>query len=240
MTAEPIRLQKFLSQQGVCSRREAEDLMRRKKIKINNKIATLGDKVLGTEKIVINNKLLNPQKSPEKIYLKFHKPRDVECTLRKFSDHESLASFDFGPVRVFPVGRLDKDSRGLILLTNDGDITHKLMHPSFEHEKEYEVKIDHHIKKEDVEKLEQGIVLEEGKTAPCKIKIINSKKFTIILREGKKRQIRRMCESLGYEVLDLLRIRIKNIHLKNIPAGQTLPLSSVEKKELLSNLAISN
>jgi len=230
-----IRLQKFLSQMEICSRREAEQLIRQKKILINQKIATLGDRVQGDEEIKINNQIIKKNK-PQKKFIIFHKPLGVECTLKKNPISKTLLDFDFGG-RVFSIGRLDKNSRGLLLLTNDGDLANKIIHPSYQHEKEYIVSVDKEINNSILKKISQGVFIDNKKTQPCfceKIdpikdiflkkyfskKVFNPQKmFRIILKEGKNRQIRKICKIFDWQVYDLLRVRINNIFLGNLKTG---------------------
>ncbi len=243
---EKIRLQKFCSEMGFCSRRIAEDLICQKKILINGKMATLGDKVFGNEEISINGEILKT-KRPKKIFIAFHKPVNVESTCAKIENTKTLDDFQF-PSRVFPIGRLDKDSRGLLILTNDGVMANKLAHPSFGHQKEYLVTVDKVVSGIVLKKIEAGIVLEDDKisyskigrskskikkkTLPCEAEKIDDNMFKLVLKEGRNRQIRRMCEALGMKVLDLLRVRVENIFLGELPAGKFRVLSEAEVKKL--------
>ena len=226
-----LRLQKYLSEQGFCSRRKAEELIRQKKILINGAFVTLGDKVSDTDVIVINGEKLIPRKKPS-IVLAFHKPKGVECTLSKRENTKTLVDFNFGKDRFFPIGRLDKDSRGLLLLTNDGDLCNRISHPRHEHDKEYLVTVDRKLTPECIYTLSHGVLLNEKKTKSCEVELIKSKVFRMVLQEGRNRQIRKMCESLEYKVTDLIRIRVKNIHLGELPAGKYRVLSSAETKGL--------
>ncbi len=226
-----VRLQKFLSQQGICSRREAEDLIRAGKILINGRKAELGQRVEGTEKIEIAGRAVRP-KNQAQIVIAFHKPLGVESTLAKKKGAKTLADFDFG-LRVFPIGRLDKNSRGLLLLTNDGELGNRLAHPRYEHEKEYEVTVDKSLPPAVLRRLSSGeIVLSGKKVQPCKVSKIDSQKFGIILREGRNRQIRRMCDEVGLTARDLFRIRVGTIGIGNLKPGAFRALSEAERKVL--------
>jgi len=223
-----VRLQKYLSEQGVCSRREGEDLIRNRRVKLNGEVATLGDKVKPGDVVLVNGNLKLTAGKPKRVMLAFHKPQGVETTFRSFDGGRSLQDFDFGDVRVFPVGRLDKASRGLLLMTNDGDLANTLMHPKYGHEKEYIVTTNRDIKPEDLKQMEQGIKIETGMTYPCKTEQVFQKAFKIILKEGKKRQIRRMSQALGYKVLDLLRVRFENVKLGELKPGKYRHLTETE------------
>lgn len=231
-----IRLQKYLSSQGACSRRNAEDFMRQGRITIDGKVATLGDKVSGTEDIRIDNDPIKHQEV-EKVFLAWNKPIGVEVTLSAARDrtYKTLFDFDFGPHRVFPIGRLDKNSRGLLVLTNDGDLSNQLMHPRYQKEKEYIVTIRKGARQkktlqEVAENMAKGVVIDGKKTHPCVIEVQDHKTLRFVLKEGRNRQIRKMCEAMGIEVLDLLRIRFGGIELENIPEGR---YKEIQKSDLL-------
>lgn len=221
----PERLQKYLSGRGVCSRRAAEDLIRAGEITVNGVVAKLGDKVTGEEVIVVQGKTVSGA-APSKIYIAFHKPKGVQTTLRYFPGQETLAQFDFG-ARVFPVGRLDKMSRGLILMTNDGDLANKLMHPRYKHEKVYHVRTSVSLSPEAISLMQKGIMIDGKKTAPCVVEPI-SDGYAITLREGRKRQIRRMIEAMGSRVSDLKRVSVGPIALGNLKAGRWRTLTEDE------------
>ncbi|PID69946.1 23S rRNA pseudouridine synthase F [bacterium DOLZORAL124_38_8] len=217
---EPIRLQKFLAQQGFGSRRNAEQLISDKKVIINGTVAQLGDKVQGNERIFVEGKKVKPIKHKKKI-VAFYKPVGVECTMKSSAETETLADFDFGFFPVFPVGRLDKDSQGLLLMTNDGDLANKLMHPRYHHEKEYVVSVNKEVTTQQIEQLGNGSLKIDGKKVnPAQIKPISPTVFSIILTEGRNRQIRRMCQAVGLKVIDLLRIRIEKTHLGSLKPGK--------------------
>lgn len=221
---EPVRLQKFLAAQGVASRRSVEDLIRKGIVFVDGKKAVLGQKVIGNEDIRVSGKKII-QKKLKKILLAFYKPRGMECTMKpsekKSANFLTLGDFDFGIGRVFPVGRLDKYSEGLLFLTNDGQFANEMMHPRYEHEKEYEVTIDKKISAEKFTQLLNGSLELDGKRVqPCSGRLITNNFFTLILKEGRNRQIRRMCELCGFTVKKLKRIRINKTQLGNLRPGE--------------------
>lgn len=231
---EKIRLQKFLSSQGYCSRREAENLIRNGRIVVNDKVSILGDHIDGSEVILIDGEKLKIKKNIAPAVYAFHKPEGVESTLRKDPHIVTLASFDF-PGRVFNIGRLDMGSTGLLLMTNDGDLANLLMHPRYEKEKEYLVSLNKEFSNDFLQKMSEGVKIAPKKiTKPCRVEKIEgqSRVFRIILKEGKNRQIRRMCEVLGFKVIELHRIRIGNIFLGKLKPGKFRKLSDEDIKQL--------
>ena len=227
-----MRVQKFLSQQGVCSRREAEAMIHNGAILINGEVATIGDKVYGSDLIVINGKKL-VVRDPEKIVLAWNKPIGVEVTFDNKHGGRNLSSFDFGPERVVPIGRLDKDSHGLLLLTNDGDLCNFLAHPRYEHSKEYIVTVDKSLFPSEIEKLGNGsIYLGDKNVKPCVVELLGAKQFKIILEEGRNRQIRKMCDVCRLNVIDLFRTRVKGIKIGDLKSGEWRKLSEKEVEEL--------
>ena len=219
--SEPMRLQKYLSQAGVASRREAERLIEAGKGLVNEGTATIGQSVdPATDTITINGKTITAPST--KIYLAFHKPMGVTTT--RDDEHAVETITDYLPPElhtvVWPVGRLDKESSGLLILTNDGDLTQELTHPSFHHEKEYVVVIDKPLTAPHQKSLERGIMLNGTRTAPAKFVIQTPRTILVTLHEGRKRQIRRMFRALGYEVIKLKRIRIGNLELGELPVGR--------------------
>ena len=221
---ESIRVQKYLSQKGLYSRRQAEDLIRSGRLSVEGKALTLGDRVAEGALIELDGVLLDIPTSVEPTLLAFYKPRGMETTLKPTEGVMTLADVDFGS-RVFPIGRLDKDSHGLLLLTNDGELANQLMHPRYEKEKEYLVQLNKKVEQKDVEQWQQGVMLENKKTAPCQVGMINDTTVAMTLKEGRNRQIRRMCEALGYTVEDLLRVRVGKVHLKSLKPGEWKPIS---------------
>ncbi len=228
-----ISLNKYISSQGICSRREADKLIEKGRVKINDKIAQKGNRVMEGDKVSINDKLL-PQKSKKKpIYLLFNKPKGVVCTTSKKDKNNIIDFLDF-PVRIFPIGRLDKDSTGLILLTNDGDIVNKILRSSNEHEKEYEVTVNKNIDDNFLHHMAKGVPILGTITLPAKVKKTGKNSFSIVLTQGLNRQIRRMCEQLGYRVEDLKRTRIMHITDPKLAEGKYRPLHPSEFKKLMS------
>jgi len=221
-----IVLQKFIAESGYCSRRQAEELIRLGKVLVNGELAELGMKADEKDEVKVRGKRIAINK--EKIYIILNKPKDYTCTNRKFEGEKNVFDLIYAPERLFIVGRLDKDSRGLILLTNDGDLTQKLTHPKFEHEKEYEVEIfefsNSRIFKPDgiVKELKKGIDIGDGDgvVRAKNARYLGDNKFKVILTEGRKRQIKRMFRALGCEVKDLVRVRIGKTELGDLPEGK--------------------
>jgi len=227
-----IRLHKYIAECGVASRRKAEELILSGKVKVNDQIVTrLGTKIdPSSDKIVVNGKLL--KRKEEKIYIKLNKPRGVVSAAWDPREKTVIDLVKEIPYRLYPVGRLDKDSEGLMILANDGELANRLMHPRYEHEKEYVVNVRFPMTNDQLKKLESGIIVEGKKTLPAKVKRISSRKFFITLREGKKRQIRKMLEAVGNKVIRLKRIRINNIQLGNLSTGQYAYLTTSEVRSL--------
>lgn len=229
----PIRINKYLAEQGICSRREADKLIEEGKVTINGRVAQLGEAVGENDEVKVEGDL------KELVYIAYNKPAGIvtNCPQEGETEIKDVLKLKW---EAFPVGRLDKDSRGLILLSNDGRITDKLLNPHNYHEKEYVVELNRELIENDLRQLRQGITLDGGFiTKPCEIKMINKYTFSIILTEGKNRQIRRMCLALGYDVVDLNRIRIMNIELGSIPEGHYKVLSGEKLEELLNELDLS-
>lgn len=210
----PVRLNRYLALQQICSRREADKLIAAGQVKINGQTAKLGTLVREGDDV----QALNAKKK-KIVYYAYHKPRQI-ITHSPQGNERSIEDILETPEKVYPLGRLDKESRGLILLTNDGRLTDLLLNPRHEHEKEYAVKVDKMIDETFVKRLSEGVKLDDGyKTKPCHVERIDDKSFSIILTEGKKRQIRRMCESQSRRVTDLVRVRVVNIELHHMLAG---------------------
>ena len=223
------RLNAYLSDVGFCSRREADDYIKKGYITINDKIAILGDKVGKKDIVKFKGNLIHIEN--KKIILAFNKPRGIVCTTK--NDKNNIVDFIKYETRIYPIGRLDKDSCGLIFLTNDGSIVNHILKSSNNKEKEYIVRVNKDITKEFIDKLEKGVHILDRKTKPCKIEKIDKKMFKIIITEGLNRQIRRMCEVCGYKCVYLKRIRIMNIKLNNLKEGTYRKLTEEEVKELL-------
>ena len=230
-----MRLQKYLSSAGFCSRRKGEEYIRDGLVKVNGIIVTeLGTKVdPQNDRIEVNETLV--KEGQKKVYIALNKPREYVTSCDHPGEKIVLDLVDI-PERIYPVGRLDKDSTGLLLLTNDGRLHHRLSHPSFDHEKEYEVTVASHIPDGAFRSMEKGMPMMGTKTRPAKIKRISSKRFRIVLKEGKNRQIRRMVRKVGSRVTELKRIRISNIKLGKLSEGSWRYLREKEKEGLLKTL----
>lgn len=210
----PVRLNRYLALQQICSRREADKLISAGQVKVNGLTAKLGTLVQEGDDVQAIN-----AKKKKLVYYAFHKPKAI-ITHSPQGKEQSIEDILDTPEKVYPLGRLDKESRGLILLTNDGRLTDLLLNPTYAHEKEYIVKVDKNIDDTFINRLSQGVKLDDGyKTKPCQVSFIDDKSFAIILTEGKKRQIRRMCESQSRRVTDLVRTRIMNIELRHMLPG---------------------
>lgn len=226
------RLNKYISSTGFCSRREADKLIEQQKVTINGQIAAMGTQVQEGDKVVVNGKLISP---PEKelVYIMLNKPVGITCTTeQKIKDN--IIDFVNHPERIFPVGRLDKPSQGLILLTSDGDIVNKILRAGNYHEKEYIVTVDKPITADFIRRMANGVPLVDLDTVTrkCKVEQINRFTFRIILTQGLNRQIRRMCDHFNYKVYKLERIRIMNLTLKDLPIGKWRNLTQKELEEL--------
>jgi len=238
---EAARINKYLSDAGMCSRREADRLICEGKVLVDGQTAVMGQKVFPWQKVVCNGKEI--LSDDELTVIAFNKPVGVECTTDK-SNPCNIVDYINYPSRIFPIGRLDKNSSGLILLTNTGILSEKILRGSNNHEKEYAVTVDHKITPEFVNRMETGvkITLEDGRksavTKPCAVKKTGNCSFRIILTQGLNRQIRRMCLASGYKVISLKRIRIMNIKLDDLAEGSYRKLSSEELEELLSELGL--
>ncbi len=230
---ELMRLQKFLSSAGVCSRRKGEEYIEKGFVKVNGKtVNTPGIKVDPENDLVeVNGKKVAIQETS--IYIALNKPVNYETTCKK-SKGKIVLDIVKIPERIYPVGRLDKDSEGLILMTNDGKLHHRLSHPSFEHEKEYDVTTENPLSDKALKQMAGGMRLKEFKTMPCIIRRLSPDSFNIILKEGKNRQIRKMVEHTGNEVIKLKRKRITNIRLGGLRTGQWRHLSQKEVKDLMN------
>ena len=231
------RLNKFLSAAGVCSRREADRLIASGKVMLNNQMATLGMNVSEDDIVTVNGKRIN---SKEKVVLAFYKPIGVTCTEKDRHAAKIIKDILHYPVRLTYAGRLDKDSEGLLLMTNDGLLIENMMRGSNEHEKEYFVKVDKEITDNAIEKLTNGVRLPELniQTKPCKIHTIGKYSFHIILTQGVNKQIRRMCATCGYQVKSIKRMRVMNIQLANLKPGEYRSVKEEELKALYAGCGI--
>ena len=229
---EGIRLNKYIASSGLCSRREADTLIENGKVKINGVIALQGSKVNPGDIVEVSGRKITPD--DDMIYIAFNKPLGVTCTTDS-RDPSNIIDYIGFDERIFPVGRLDKNSSGLILLTNDGPIVNKLLRAENGHEKEYLVTVNRPYDKAFINSMESGVPVLGQLTLPCRIKPAGDKTFKIILRQGLNRQIRRMCEYLGYRVTRLKRIRFMNVMLGDLETGKWRYLTAEEKKDLLKD-----
>ncbi len=235
---EPVRLNKYLSELGFCSRREADKLLEQGRITVNGQRPEMGFKVTGKDAILVDGK---PVRKPESdhVYIVLNKPVGIVCTTDTKREKNNIVDFVKHPKRIFPIGRLDKPSEGLILLTSDGDIVNKILRAKNNHEKEYIVRVDKPITAQFLKKMGGGLPILGTMTNKCEAEQIDTLTFRIILTQGLNRQIRRMCEYLGYEVKKLKRIRIMNIHL-DVPVGKWRDVTEAEMTELLHLLEDSD
>jgi 23S rRNA pseudouridine2604 synthase len=228
-----MRLNKFISESGKASRRGADKLIEEGRVKINGRKAKIGDQVKPGDEVMVNGQRLRLARN--NVYIALNKPVGITCTTEK-NVKGNIIDLVNHPLRIFNIGRLDKDSDGLILLTNDGDIVNEILRAENNHEKEYIVSVDKPITPEFIEKMSKGVRILGTKTLPCYVEQLSKYEFKIILTQGLNRQIRRMCEALGYEVYRLQRVRIMNIHLGNLPIGQWRDLTKKEKDRLFKDL----
>ena len=224
------RINKYLSEVGYCSRRAADKLIEQGRVTINGEVPLMGTKILEGDKVCVDGKAVNKSEEAA-VYIALNKPTGIVCTTDTRVEKNNIIDYLNYPKRIFPIGRLDKASEGLILLTNDGDIVNKILRARNNHEKEYIVHVNKKIDTDFVSKMSQGIPILDTITRPCKVKKIGDYRFNIILTQGLNRQIRRMCEYLGYQVVRLKRIRIMNINL-DLKLGEHRHLRKSELKEL--------
>ena len=237
--SESVRINKYLSEAGICSRREADRRIKEGLITINGRIAVIGDQVSSGDQVIYDGKPLSKER--EVILLAVNKPIGIVCTAEK-QEKNNIVEFINYPKRIYPVGRLDKDSHGLILMTNQGELVNKIMRSRYYHEKEYMVKVYQEITKEFLKGMRQGVYLKEldARTRPCQVEKVGRHTFRIVLTQGMNRQIRRMCEVFGYRVTDLKRVRIMNICLGDLKEGAYRRVSRKEWNELWEMLADSS
>ena len=233
MQDKSISLNKYISSTGICSRREADKWIEAGRVKINGKVAQKGNRVEVKDKVTIDGKPL--KNKPKYVYIALHKPPGITCTTDR-KDKSNIIDFVRHPKRIFPIGRLDKPSSGLILMTNDGDIVNKILREENNHQKEYIVTVNHPINQHFIKKMTAGIPMLGTVTKKCTIQKIGKTSFKIILTQGLNRQIRRMCEYLDYKVITLKRVRVMNIELDNLAVGKWRNLTKEEFKVLKANL----
>ena len=226
---EEIRINKYIAKCGICSRRDADKLINKGEILINDKQANLFDCVTLKDKVFYKGNLITPK---NETIIMINKPEKVVCTSRRFVGEQNIYDYFNLDKYIFPIGRLDKNSRGLLLLTNNGDLSKYITSSHKNIEKEYEVEVDKSVTKEFLQKMGAGVVIDNIKTKPCKIRKIGDKRFNIILTQGLNRQIRKMSSALGYNVIDLNRIRIANIKLAKLKIGKSYKLNENEVKQL--------
>lgn len=231
-----IRLNKFISDTGMCSRREADKLIEQGKVKINGKIPELGTKVAPGDTVTVNGKQI--ENKTANVYIALNKPVGITCTTERHIEG-NIIDFVNHRERIFPIGRLDKPSQGLIFLTNDGDIVNKILRADNNHEKEYVVSVNKPVTEDFIKRMSAGIPILDTITKKCFVKQEGKNTFRIILTQGLNRQIRRMCEFLGYEVTKLNRVRIMNITLNNLPVGHWRDLTEKELAKILELVADS-
>lgn len=224
-----VRINKFLSESGYCSRREADKLIDQGRVTINGIVPEMGTKISPTDEVRVNGVLIK-EKKDERIYLAYNKPPGIECTTNLEVKNNIIEEINY-PERIFPIGRLDKASEGLLFLTNDGDIVNKILRARNNHEKEYVVTVNRTITDRFIEQMANGIPILDTITRKCKVERISKNVFRIVLTQGLNRQIRRMCEYLDYEVVALKRTRIINISL-DLPVGQYRLLTPKEMEDL--------
>ena len=226
----PTRINKYLSELGFCSRREADKLIDAGRITINGAVPEMGTKVTTADEIRVDGKLVVQEKD-KPVYLIFNKPVGIVCTTDTRVEKDNIIDFINYPTRIFPVGRLDKASEGLIFLTNDGDIVNKILRARNNHDKEYIVEVDKPVTESFVKRMSDGLPILDTITRKCEVEQLGKNRFKIVLTQGLNRQIRRMCEYLGYEVTRLKRVRIMNIHL-DVAVGKYRQFTPAELAEL--------
>tara|TARA_B110000037_G_C17127622_1_gene509025 strand:+ start:4902 stop:5639 length:738 start_codon:yes stop_codon:yes gene_type:complete len=224
------RINKYLSEVGYCSRRAADKLIEQNRVTINGNVPELGTKVAPGDQVAIDGTLVTPTKE-EFVYLAFNKPIGIVCTTDTRVEKDNIIDFINYPKRIFPIGRLDKPSEGLIFMTNDGDIVNKILRARNNHEKEYIVSVNKPINDQFIKRMRNGIPVLDTVTRKCTVERLGKNKFRIILTQGLNRQIRRMCEYLGYSVVTLKRMRVMNVNL-DVPAGAWRDLTAQEMKEI--------
>ena len=233
-----MRLNKFISESGICSRREADAFIERGLVTINKRRAGIGDQVQVGDRVVVNGMALEPRKGEDIIFIALNKPVGIVSTTEDVKDN--IIRFVNHSARIFPIGRLDKDSQGLIFLTNNGDLVNKILRAGNNHEKEYVVTVNKPLTQSIITSMSNGVPMLGVMTKKCKIELITPTTFRITLIQGLNRQIRRMCEHFGYEVIKLERIRIMNINLKGLPVGDWRDLTESEMKTIYAMIAKSS
>lgn len=226
---EGTRLNKFISEAGVASRRAADRLVEEGRVTINGRVAVVGDKVSDGDRVCVDGKPVEKVRSD--VIIAFNKPRGITCTSSP-DDPDNVIAYIGYPERIYSIGRLDKDSEGLLLLTNNGELANAIMRSRGEHEKEYVVTVDHDITEKFVRRMSEGVEILGRRTKRCEVERLSDREFRIVLRQGLNRQIRRMCGQLGYTVMTLRRVRIMNIGIGKLPVGKYRDLTGEEREEL--------
>lgn len=233
---EGTRLNKYISESGVASRRAADRLIEEGRVAINGRPAVVGDKVLDGDVVTVDGKAV--EREGEDIILAFNKPRGITCTANP-EDKDNVIDYIGYPKRIYSIGRLDKDSQGLLLMTNNGELANQVMRSRGEHEKEYIVTVNKPVTKQFIKGMSNGVPILDGKvTKKCVVEMTGEKEFRIILKQGLNRQIRRMCEYFGYEVVRLERIRVMNIELGKLKEGRYRNITKQEREELFRQLGL--
>ncbi|ADT70554.1 23S rRNA pseudouridine(2604) synthase RluF [Pseudoalteromonas sp. APC 3356] len=230
------RLNKFISETGFCSRREADKYIEQGRVTVNGELPEMGVKVAQSDVVLVDGKQLKAP--PKRVYIAYNKPVGITCTTERKIQSNIVKAVNY-PERIFPIGRLDRPSEGLIFLTNEGDIVNKILRAGNNHEKEYVVTVDKPLNRQFVNKMANGIPILDTVTKKCKVTQTGAQQFSIILTQGLNRQIRRMCEYLGYEVVTLKRVRIMNVTLKGLKVGQWRHLSDAEMAVINDSIADS-
>ncbi|MCL1984532.1 MAG: 23S rRNA pseudouridine(2604) synthase RluF [Methanomassiliicoccaceae archaeon] len=235
--SDTVRINKFISDSGFCSRREADRMIEEGRVTVDGAAAVTGMTVSGEQDIRVDNKRINSDKGT--VLIAVNKPKGIVCTTES-KEKDNIVDFIGFRERIYPIGRLDKDSEGLILMTNNGDLVNRMMRSRYDHEKEYVVTVHRPITRTFIDKMSAGVPILGTMTKKCSVERIGSKKFRIILTQGMNRQIRRMCEHLGYEVTALKRVRILNITLGDLKEGEYRNVTKQERKVLFGTIKDSN
>lgn len=236
---EGVRINKYLSEAGVCSRREGDRLLEAKRVRIDGRIAGAGERVFEGQEVTVDGKAV--KKESEEICLAFYKPRGIVCTTSRMENGmkiKNVVDYINYPKRIYPVGRLDQDSEGLLLMTNQGEMMEKILRSRYEHEKEYFVCVNRKVTDTFLRGMEKGVPILDTVTKPCKVWKEDEKSFHIIITQGLNRQIRRMCEYFGYEVTMLRRDRVMNITLEGLKKGRYRKLTAKEMQQLKNELGL--
>ncbi|AGI47733.1 ribosomal large subunit pseudouridine synthase F [Thermoplasmatales archaeon BRNA1] len=238
MAEDGVRLNKFIAEAGVASRRAADRMIEEGRVTVNGRKGVLGDRITSDDEVRVDGRVITRDDSGS-VILVFNKPRGLTCTSDK-GDGTNVIDYIGYPRRIFTIGRLDKDSEGLLLLTNDGDLANKIMRSRYGHEKEYVVTVDREIDESFLRGMEKGVEIEDGVvTRKCRTEMVDLFTFRIVLKQGLNRQIRRMCEHFGYGVKKLVRVRVMNIELGNLKPGRYRDISKREREVLMETLSHS-